>query len=313
MEARSNYVAVGAFVLVVMAGILVAFLWLARVQFKTEYKLVETHVSGSVSGLGTGAPVRLNGIDVGSVTGIDLDPKDPELVTLLLQVRDGIEIHSDAMASLETQGLTGVSYVEISGGTLSSPLLVAAPGQRYPTIASRPSSLQKVFDNAPELLSRLLVISDRLEAVLDDKNRSAIAETLTNIRDTTAVFDHRSKDIDQIIADAGQTMHNLAAASSVLNVLLANLDRTSGKADRLVSSANTTFERVTRLASNLDDVVQSSRPGLHELTTTDTVRLGQLLSEANRLTESLDRISHGLERDPSQILFGAHQEGYRPQ
>ena len=312
METRAHYVAVGAFVLMVMAGMLVSFLWLARVQFKTEFALFETHVSGSVSGLGTGAPVRLNGIDVGHVSGIDLDPNDPELVTLILKVREGIEIHSDAVASLETQGLTGVSYVEISGGTLGSPQLVAAKGQRYPTIASTPSSLQKVFDNAPELLSRLLVISDRVEAVLDDKNRAAIAETLANLRDTTAVFGHRAKDIDEIITDGHQAMHNLAAASAVLNVLVENLDRTSGKADRLVTSANTTFEHATRLASDLDDVVQSSKPGLHELTTTDTVRLGQLLNEADRLAESLDRISHGLEHDPSQILFGAHQEGYRP-
>ena len=163
-------------------------LWLARVQFETQYQYFETHVAGPVSGLGTGALVRLNGIEVGRVAKIALDPKDPKLVTLLLQVRDGIEIHSDAVASIESQGLTGVSYVEISGGTLGSPLLIAAEGQKYPQIASRPSSLQEVFDNAPELLSRLLIIADRLESVLDDKNRGAIAETLVNIRDTTGML-----------------------------------------------------------------------------------------------------------------------------
>lgn len=313
MEARANYVAVGAFVLAVLAGIIVASLWLARVQFKTEYKYFETHVSGSVSGLDTGAPVRLNGIDVGRVIKIELDPKDPELVTLILLVRDAIQIHADAVASLETQGLTGTSYVEITGGTLGSPPLVAGPDERYPTIASRPSSLQKVFDNAPELLGRLVVVADRLEAVLDDKNRNAIADTLTNIRDTTAMFDRRSKDIDQIIVDGQQTMHNLAAASSVLNVLLAKLDRTSGNADRLVASANTTFQKTTKLAGDLDAVVQSSAPGLRELTTADVARLDRLLTEADRLTESLDRVSHGLEHDPSRILFGARQTGYRPQ
>ena len=101
-----------------------------------------------------------------------------------------IEIHSDSVASIETQGLTGVSYVEISGGTIGSPLLIAAAGQRYPEIASRPSSLQEVFDNAPELLARLLVIADRLASVLDDKNRGAIAQTLVNIRDTTGMLEH---------------------------------------------------------------------------------------------------------------------------
>jgi len=312
MEARANYVAVGAFVLAVLAGILVATLWLARVQFETQYQYFETHVAGPVSGLGSGALVRLNGIEVGRVAKIALDPKDPKLVTLLLQVRDGIEIHSDSVASIESQGLTGVSYVEISGGTLGSPLLIAAEGQKYPQIASRPSSLQEVFDNAPELLSRLLIIADRLESVLDDKNRGAIAETLANIRDTTGMLSRRTKDIDQLIADGGTTMHNLAEASGTLKNTLANLDRTFGKADGLIASADTTFERATKLATDLDALVQASRPGLRDLTTNGTAQLTELLSEARRLVASLNRVSTGLERDPSRLLLGDRHEGYQP-
>ena len=167
-------------------------------------------VAGPVSGLGTGAAVRLNGIEVGRVAKIELDPDDPKLVTLLLQVRSTIPIHADSVASIESQGLTGVSYVEISGGTLNAPPLIAAAGQRYPRIASRPSSLQEVFNNAPELLSRLLVIGDRLESLLDDKNREAIAQTLGNIRDTTSLFARRSKDIDQLITNGDITLQNLA-------------------------------------------------------------------------------------------------------
>jgi phospholipid/cholesterol/gamma-HCH transport system substrate-binding protein len=312
MEARAGYVAVGAFVLAVLGGILVATLWLARVQFETQYQYFETHVAGVSGGLGTGALVRLNGIEVGRVARIDLDPKDPKLVTLLLQVRDTIEIRADSVASVETQGLTGVSYVEISGGTLGSPVLTTSAGQAYPQIASRPSLLQEVFDNAPELVTRLLVIADRVESVLDDRNRAAIAQTLDNIRDTTAVFDRRSKDIDQLIVDSGETMHNLADASATLKTALANLDRASGNADRLIATANTTFEHATKLASDLDAVVQASRPGLHDLTTNGTAQLDELLSDARRLLASLNRVSTGLERDPSRLLLGDRHEGYQP-
>ena len=312
MEARANYVAVGAFVLLVLAGTLLATLWLARVEFKTEFKFYQTHVDGSVSGLDTGAPVRLNGIDVGRVTRIDLEPANPERVTLIMEIRGSIQLHADAVASLETQGLTGVSYVEISGGTLASPPLIAAHGERYPTIASRQSSLQQVFANAPEVLTHLLVIANRVEAVLDDRNSAAIGETLANLRDTTGVVDRRSKDIDRLISDAGETMHNLATASAVLNGLVANLEHTSDKTDQLVTSANTTFDRANRLANDLDAVVRSSAPGLQRLTTTDTARLDQLLVAADRLTASLTRLSQKLERNPQQVLFGAHLDGYRP-
>ena len=312
METRGNYVAVGAFVLLVLAGMLLAFLWVARVQFKTEFNYYQTHVSGSVNGLSAGAPVRLNGIDVGRVARIDLDPVNPDMVTLVLQVRDRFAIHADAVASLETEGLIGASYVEISGGTPASPPLKARRGEQYPTIASRPSSLQQVFASAPEVVAHVLSIADRLEAVLDDKNRAAIAETLANVRDTTGTVERRDKDIDSLISDAGLTMHNLAATSGMLNVLVANLQHASGRADRLIESADATFNRATRLAADLDAVVQSSRSGLQQLTTTDVARLDQLLIEANHLTSSLNRLSHGLERDPKEILFGTRSDGYRP-
>jgi phospholipid/cholesterol/gamma-HCH transport system substrate-binding protein len=312
MEARANYVAVGAFVLVVLALILVGSLWFARVQFATEYQYIETSVAGPVSGLSPGAAVRLNGIEAGRVAKIELDPKDPRRVTVLLQVRSTFPIHADSVASIESQGLTGVSYVEISGGTLSAPPPVAVADQRYPRISSRPSSLQEVFNNAPELVGRLLIIGDRLGSLLDDKNRATISQTLDNIRDTTGVLAGRSKDIDQLITNGGITLQNLADASTSLKVVAANLERSSDKGDQLIASARDAFDHATKLASDLDALVQAARPGLRELTTNGTAQLNELLADARRLVTSLNRVSTGLERDPSRLLLGDRREGYKP-
>lgn len=312
METRANYVAVGAFILIVLAGILVATLWLARIQFKTEYKYYETNVEGPVTGLGTGALVRLNGIEVGRVIRIEQDPNDPQRVRLILQVRNTVEIRGDAVVSLETLGLTGVGYIEISGGTLNAPPLVAAHGQPYPVIASRPSSLQQVFNNAPELVARLLVIANRIAAVLDEKNRQALSDTLANLRDTTAVLKDHRDDIGELIDDSHRTMHNLVSASTSLRDMLAKLDRTSDKLDGLVEEANDTLRQATKLANDIDAIVASSKPGLHDLTTNGVNQLNLLLVDARHLIASLDRVSTELERDPSRFLFGERRGGYTP-
>ena len=312
METRAHYVAVGAFVLVVLSGILISTLWLARIQFKAEYKYYETDVPGPVTGLGSGAVVRLNGIEVGRVIRMEQDPKDPQFVRLLLQVRNTVEIRKDAVASLETLGLTGVGYVEISGGTLNSPLLEVEAGQEYPTIASRASSLQQVFNNAPELVARLIVIADRVATVLDDKNRQAISETLANIRDTTAVLKDHKQDIGLLIDDGKQAMQHLMTASSTLQDMLGRLDRTSGRVDGLVTDADAAVQQAAKLASDLDTIVVSSKPGLHDLTTNGVNQLNQLLIDARHLVASLDRVSAALERDPSRFLFGEHRSGYTP-
>lgn len=312
MESRANYVATGAFVLLVLVGIVAAALWLAGVHVNTRYAVFETRVSGSVSGLATGAAVRLNGIDVGRVAGIQQDSRDPEDVIVLLQIRQDATMRSDSVASLEMRGLTGVQYVEISGGTLASPKLTAAAGQRYPMIAWRPSSLDAMFEKAPELMTRLNVIADRLQAVLDDRNRRAIAEMLANMNDLTTKLDRHSQDVDRLLADADSALHNLARAGATLSALLEHLHDTPADLKRLIASVNLAFARATRLADNLDDVVRTSRPGLHELTTTVPARLNALLTMASRLTASLDRLSAELERNPGSVLFGVNQQGYKP-
>ena len=312
MEPRANYVAVGAFVLIVLAGIFVAGLWLARVQFQTAYNHYETDVPGPVTGLAGGALVRLNGIEVGRVTRIEQDPSNPELVRVIMEVRNRVEIRADSVASVETLGLTGVEYVEISGGTLNSPRLVATAGQEYPIIASTQSSLQRVFNNAPELLARLLVITDRISSVLDEKNRQAIADSLANVRDTTAAFKGHAGDLGQLITDGGKAMHNLADASASLEDMASKLDRTSDKADRLVAGANDAIHQATKLATDLDSIVLAAKPGVRELTTNDFDQLSALLSDARHLIASLDRVSDQLERDPSGFLFGERRAGYTP-
>jgi phospholipid/cholesterol/gamma-HCH transport system substrate-binding protein len=312
MEPRANYVATGAFVLLVLAGIVTAALWLSGAQLKTPYAIFETHVSGSVNGLDAGAPVRLNGINVGRVANIQQNLENPQEVRLLLQIQQDAIIRADSVASLAMQGLTGGWYVEISGGTLASPRLTATAGGRYPTIASRPSSMDALLNNAPELMKHLNVIADRLEAILDDRNRRAISETLANVSDLTTRLDQRSQDLDRLLADGGTSLQNLARASATLNVLLEHFQGRSADVDRLIASANLTLAQATSLARNLNDVVRTSRPGLHELTTTVPARLDALLMMANRLTASLDRVSAELERNPSSILFGARQDGYKP-
>ena len=312
METRANYVAVGAFVLIMLAGMFVAMIWLLRIQFRTEYAYYETHFEGPVTGLGKGAPARLNGIDVGRVGDIEFDPDDPKLVVVILQLRAGLTIHSDAVASLETQGLTGVAYVEIAGGTKGSPPLAAKDGERYPIIASKPSSFQAVINGAPELVARLVVITDRLALLLNDDNRQAIADTLSNVRDTTAVFSHRAKELDQTLADLAQISHNLSGAAGSLNDTLGKVDHDVDKVDGILNSANDTAKKLNHMAGDIDSIIEAGKPQLKDLATTGAAQLTQLLSEARTLVANLSRVSAQLERDPTRFLFGDRRQGFNP-
>src|SRR5947208_16863382 len=137
METKANYVAVGAFVLALVLGLVIALLWLTGAQYAQEYAYYQTFFSGSVSGLGKGTPVRYNGIEVGRVGQLNFDPNDPKKVQVVMQIDPKLQIHADSVASIASQGLTGGSYVEIDGGSKKSPVLAPQYWGDYPTIKSK--------------------------------------------------------------------------------------------------------------------------------------------------------------------------------
>ena len=118
MENKVNFALVGAFVLVLATALVGVVLWLASGgAYQTQYERYDASVEESVSGLNPKAPVKYNGVDVGKVERIWLDPENPQRVKLRFQIERGTPIKVDTVATLKTQGLTGIAYVELSGGT----------------------------------------------------------------------------------------------------------------------------------------------------------------------------------------------------
>src|SRR3569833_2273453 len=111
METKANYVAVGAFVLACVIGLVVTILWLAGIQYSQEYAYYQANFKGSITGLGKGTVARYNGIEVGRVTNLDFDPLDPKTVIVTMQVQPNLIIREDSVASIDSQGFTGGAYV----------------------------------------------------------------------------------------------------------------------------------------------------------------------------------------------------------
>ena len=181
METRANYVLVGAFVLLVVGGLIGFVIWLGKAQFDREFAQYKVLFRGSVTGLKEANPVRYRGVPVGSVTGIRINPENVEEVEVLIQVTRDTPIKEDTEASLEFQGITGVAYVQLSGGSQAMPPLEAGPDGEPPVIQSKPSQLEKVIKAAPELIQQFIVLVDRATQLLGEANQKSIAGTLDNL------------------------------------------------------------------------------------------------------------------------------------
>lgn len=299
METKANYVAVGIFVLASLLGLIIALLWLGGSQYIQEFAYYRTFFSGGVTGLGNGTLVRYNGIQVGRVSKVDFDPNDPKRVIVTLQVNPDVPIHADSVASVASEGLTGGSYVEIDGGTKSSPVLPRTIFGPYPEIRSRPSTLQQLEQSAPQLLVKINGIADRLNDVLSVRNRQTFAQILTNLRDVSGVLARHSADFDK-------TLKNIATASAGLDTDLTSLHTDLSDAHNLLAHTDVTIGKLNRLSDDVDKLSGDID------TQVNGARLDQLLGETREMVRSLTRLSDELEHEPTRLIYGDRRKGYTP-
>jgi phospholipid/cholesterol/gamma-HCH transport system substrate-binding protein len=295
METKANYVAVGAFVLICVIGLVVTLLWLAGAQYSQEYDYYQTSFKGSVSGLGKGTVTRYNGIEVGRVTDLTFDPHDPQSVIVTLQVQPHLNIREDSVASIASQGLTGGSYVEISGGTRDSPLLTAKEGERYPVIRSKQSTLAQLEQSAPEVVAKLNVAASRINDLLKDENRKALANTLANLDTLTTMLAARSGEIDASIRHANDAVANLEKASRAFQPTIDHANAT-------IETANTTLAKYGKVADDADAYINGE--GL--------AQLSDLIGDMRRTVANLNRLSAQINKQPTVLLFGDRRKGYTP-
>ncbi|HWE74105.1 MAG TPA: MlaD family protein [Stellaceae bacterium] len=299
METRASYIAVGSFVIALLAGIVIAFIWVAGSQFSNQTLRYETYFASVGSGLGAGSPVRVNGVQLGRVAEVALDPNDPTRVRVIMDVDPHAPIRSDSVATLEIQSLAGTTAIEISAGTKEAPAIELTDGHRYPVVWSRESNLSQIVNAVPNLLLKVTELLDRLQAVVNDQNRQSLGDTLDNLSQLTAVAAAHREDIASLF-------QNGAADARDLNKVIANLNDMSKKLDQIADNANTTVR-------SLNGLVQDNRASLKDFAQNGLQQYQQLAVDTRALVAELSRTVSSLGRDPSSVLYGDRRQGYRPQ
>jgi len=293
-----NYSIVGAFVLILGSVLIAGVLWLASGgAFQKKYDLYQAIEDESVAGLNLNAPVKYSGVDVGKVRGIRLDPSNPERVNLLFAIERGTPIKVDTIAMLKTQGLTGITYVELSGGVKGSPPLRAIAGARYPVIRTKPSLSARLENILTNVLAKLDSTSTNINAILSDENRAAFKNALADIATLARTFAARKDTIDAGITHAGQTLENTAQATAQIGPLIDRLSRSANAVEKMGNEvANTSVSAGKTIDTAGASVKRFSAETLPELE--------RLLGELSVLSASLRRLSEQTERNPAGLLFG---------
>jgi phospholipid/cholesterol/gamma-HCH transport system substrate-binding protein len=298
METKVNYAAVGAFVLILGAVLVASVLWLASGgAFQKRFDLYLAIEDESVAGLNLNAPIKYNGVDVGKVQQIALDSGSPERVNLIFAIERGTPIKEDTVAVLRTQGLTGIAYVELSGGTVDSLPLRLKAGDRYPVIPTKPSLSARLEYVFSAVLAKLDSTSTTINALLSDANRAAFATTLADIAAVARTVAARQDAIDAGMRHAARTLENSSRASAQLGPVIDRIGRGADAVEKM-------GKEVAQTSASAGQTVNSIGVDVKHFTAETLPELERLLGELSVLSASLRRLTEQTERNPAGLLFG---------
>jgi phospholipid/cholesterol/gamma-HCH transport system substrate-binding protein len=336
METRAHHLLIGSFLLLFLAGILGFSLWLAKAQLDREVARYNIFFTGSVAGLGQGGDVRFNGIKIGNVSQISIDRDDTAKVRVTINVAADTPIREDSIASLELQGITGVSFVQISPGTNQAAFLPANFGSdigALPVIRSKSSSIAELFEAAPDLVNRAA-------RVMSDQNIDNIAGVIADIRQISMAVASRQETLLRAIDGFDRTSADIAIAARAARDVAEKFDGLMGEANSTLKSARGTLDTATQMLnqdgaamltdsrqavqelrgamlqlngvlSSVSDIVAENRAPLNAITTDGFGEFRRFIAEARILVGSLARVAQRLEDDPSAVLFGNRDAEYK--
>jgi phospholipid/cholesterol/gamma-HCH transport system substrate-binding protein len=298
MDDKVNYALVGGFVLVLGALLVAGVLWLAAGlggrQAMDAYQAV---IQESVAGLSIDAPVKYLGVDVGKVARIEIDPQNSEQVRLHFLVKRGTPIKRDSVAVLKAQGLTGIAYIELSGGSAGSPPLLAGADGEIPTIPTKPSLSARLENVLSNVLANVDRVSNNLNAVLGPDNQAALKSTLADIATLAHTLAGQQAAISAGLADAAKAARLTARAGEQFEPTLARIASSAQAVERMAEVAG---KASTRAGAAADAAATSAQ----QLGSETLPELARLMAELNQLSASLRQLSEQTTVNPNSLLLG---------
>ncbi len=271
METRAPYVLIGAFVLAAIVAVFGFVYWLHNTGGLNQRAVYQVRFDQPVSGLSTGSAVLFNGIRVGEVTGLRIDPNQPQGVTVSISVDNAVPVRRDTEVDMEYQGLTGVAAISLKGGAADGARFTSQDGTP-PLMRAKPGVGQGLTQAARDTLRRI-------DEILDE-NAKPFKTAIAGISTFADMLGRNSKRIEEMLAGLekmlgggqskeGPTIYDLVAPTEFPandkqpDTQIAIPDPTAilifDSQKILVRSAENTFSQVenAQWADNLPKLMQS--------------------------------------------------------
>jgi len=285
LETRARYILVGLFTIAGLLGIMAFLLWFARIELDRQFAYYDIRFS-SVSGLSNASDVRFSGLPVGRVVDVRLSPTRDGTILVRVEVDADTPVRTDSVATIEAQGVTGVSFVSIGPGTPEAPLLTPTASEPFPVIEAGRSTLQTLSEDAPELLSETLRIVKEVGDLIGEENAGRLDRILTNIETASDDFAQTLDDFSKVANTVGDFAEQISRFNSTLDSLtgemtgvLASADKTLASIGELSEQGKTVLSTGNETLNKAQDTMSKTERFISDDLTVMTRELRQTISD----------------------------------
>ena len=296
MERNANYALVGLISTILLIAMIVFVFWLTNFALSARYDQYDVVFHGPITGLSRGGDVQFNGIKVGEVSDITLDPKDPNLVHAQARVRSDTPVRVDSVASLEPQGITGVTFVQITAGTTSKPLLKSVTPFGQPmTLQSKPGTFSDLLSGGGTVMQRAVETLNRINRVLSDENIDRITDTLESIKQVTGELRQHK----QMFKDADDAILSLnRAAVQIQGFAKSGQTLIDSDGHPTLTKIGAAADQITAAVKDLQGVIDNVKGPTTDFAQTGLPQVSSAIASLKAATDNLNRLISEVERDP---------------
>ncbi len=297
-KGNNNFI-VGLFVSVSIAAFVAFVLWLTGRSGVEDMQRYSMMFQRDVTGLSIGGPVNYMGVNIGSVTGMQLVRHEDMNVRVDIEVLETTHVDSGTFASLAFQGITGVAVINLSSDPGRHDALAPTPGFEFPVIPVRDVGFAAVLSSAPGIMNKMDKLLTHADDLLGEQNRTAIASTLENLQ--------------SLVSSLAQSRETIAGLPSGLERTLAGIQTTVEQLQGIIQDADpdlsSTIDNLNRSSANLasltarlDHWMAENEAGMQRFIEEGLGEAPELIGNARQALRQLEKLAQELQDSPAQFI-----------
>ena len=302
METRARHVLIGLFTVLATVLALLFTLWLTQ-QSERDFHFYDIAFEEAVTGLSRGSTVEFNGIKVGDVIDLRINPKDPRNVYARVRVESTAPVRTDTKARLVPVGITGTSLIRLTSGEDPNSQPLVSTDVSIPTIMATPSPMSKLLAGGEDVLYNFNELLIGARNLFSQDNVASLSKTLAHLEQTTSALADKQQGMNAALANFSKASAEANRAFAEMNKLMQSGDKlANGELKQSLARANAAMASFESSMGTLDALVKDNR-GAIDSGARGVAQLGPTMTELRGTLSSVQGVVRQLDNDPAGYLL----------